>query len=90
MVIGLSLNELAERSGVSSRHLSNVSRRRSHMGVKVQWRVEALLQAQAAPANKPSVDCRTLWERSRCTTEPTVFWATLAKAEGCRWLARRL
>ena len=63
--MGLSLNELAERAGVSSRHLTNVSRGRSHLGVKVQRRVEELLQApaQAAPASKPNVDCRALWER---------------------------
>ena len=36
------------------------------MGVKVQQRVEALLQApaQAAPAQKPKVNCRALWERT--------------------------
>ena len=63
--MGMTMGELAERAGVSSRHLSNVSRGRSHMGVKVQRRVEELLQApaQAAPASKPSVDCRALWER---------------------------
>ena len=63
--MGLSMNELAEQAGVSSRHLSDVSRGRSNMGVKVQQRVEALLQApaQAAPARKPSVDCRALWDR---------------------------
>ena len=63
--MGLSMGELAERAGVSSRHLSNVSRGRSHLGVKVQRMVEELLQApaQAAPASKPNVDCRALWER---------------------------
>ena len=63
--MGLSLNELAERAGEFSRHLSNVSRGRSHMVVKVQRRVEELLQAPApaAPATKPNVDCRALWKR---------------------------
>ena len=63
--MGLSMGELAERAGVSRGYISEVSRGRRNMGVKVQRRVEALLQApaQAAPANKPSVDCGALWER---------------------------
>ena len=63
--MGLSMGELAERAGVSSKYMSEVSRGPRNMGVKVQRRVEELLQApaQAAPANKPSVDCRALWER---------------------------
>ena len=63
--MGLSMGELAERAGVSRGYISEVSRGRRNMGVKVQRRVEELLQApaQAAPAEKPSVDCRTLWER---------------------------
>ena len=63
--MGLSMGELAERAGVSSKYMSEVSRGRRNMGVKVQRRVEALLQApaQAAPAEKPNVDCRALWER---------------------------
>ena len=63
--MGLSMNQLAERAGVSSKFLSDVSRGRRNMGVKVQQRVEALLQApdQAAPAQKPRVDCRALWDR---------------------------
>ena len=52
---------------MSSGYLSDVSRGRRNMGVKVQRRVEALLQApaQAAPAqNGPrSIDPRALWER---------------------------
>ena len=63
--MGMSMNQLAERAGVSSSYLSDVSRGRRNMGVKVQQRVEALLQApaQAAPAQKPKVDCRALWDR---------------------------
>ncbi len=63
--MGMSMNQLAERAGVSSGYLSDVSRGRRNMGVKVQQRVEALLQApaQAAPAQKPGVDCRALWDR---------------------------
>ena len=63
--MGMSMNQLAERAGVSSGYLSDVSRGRRNMGVKVQQRVEALLQApaQAAPPRKPKVDCRALWDR---------------------------
>ena len=63
--MGMSMNQLAEKAGVSSGYLSDVSRGRRNMGVKVQRRVEALLQApaQAAPAQKPRIDCRALWER---------------------------
>ena len=63
--MGLSMGELADRAGVSRGYISEVSRGRRNMGVKVQRRVEELLQApaQAAPAHKPSVDCRALWER---------------------------
>ena len=63
--MGLSMNELAAKAGVSSGYLSDVSRGRRNMGVKVQQRVEALLQApaQAAPAQKPRVNCRALWDR---------------------------
>ena len=63
--MGLSMNQLAEKAGVSKGYMSDVSRGRRNMGVKVQQRVEALLQApaQAAPAQKPRIDCRALWER---------------------------
>ena len=63
--MGMSMNQLAEKAGVSSGYLSDVSRGRRNMGVKTQQRVEALLQApaQAAPAQKPKIDCRALWDR---------------------------
>ena len=63
--MGLSMNQLAEKAGVSKGYMSDVSRGRRNMGVKVQQRVEALLQApaQAAPAQKPKIDCRALWDR---------------------------
>ena len=61
----MSMNQRAEKAGVSSGYLSDVSRGRRNMGVKVQQWVEALLQAPAyaAPAQKPRVDCRALWDR---------------------------
>ena len=62
---GISQKEVARRAGISCGYLSDVSRGRRNMGVKVQQRVETLLQApaKAAPARKPRVDCRALWER---------------------------
>ena len=64
--MGMSMNDLAEKAGVSSGYLSDVSRGRRNMGVKVQQRVEALLQApaQAAPAQNPksiAAPCGTAW-----------------------------
>ena len=63
--MGLSMGELAEKAGVSRSFMSEVARGRRNMGVKVQQRVEALLQApaQAGPAQKPRVDCRAVWDR---------------------------
>ncbi len=63
--MGMSMGELAEKAGVSRSFMSEVARGRRNMGVKVQQRVEALLQApaQAGPAQKPKVDCRALWDR---------------------------
>ena len=63
--MGLTQKELARQVGVSAGYLSDVCRGRRNMGVKVQQRVEALFQApaQAAPAQKPRIDCRALWER---------------------------
>ena len=63
--MGMSMGELAEKAGVSRSFMSEVARGRRNMGVKVQQRVEALLQApaQAAPARKPGIDCRALWDR---------------------------
>ena len=57
--------ELAERVGVSYGYMSQVSRGRRNMGVKVQARVEAVLNAPARveSARIPSVDCRALWDR---------------------------
>ena len=63
--MGMSMGDLAEKAGVSRSYMSEVARGKRHMGVKVQQRVEVLLQApaQAAPAQKPRLDCRALWDR---------------------------
>ena len=50
--LGMTMQDLADRAGVSYGYMSDVSRGRRHMGVKVQARVESALHAPAkvAPA----------------------------------------
>ncbi len=63
--LGMSMGELADRVGVSRGYITQVSRGRRRMGVKVQARVAAALNAQirVESAKPASVDCRVLWER---------------------------
>ena len=63
--LGMSLRELAVRVGVSYGYMSQVSRGRRNMGVKVQARMAAALEAPAkvAPAQCASVDPQVLWDR---------------------------
>ena len=63
--LGMSLRNLAERVGVSYGYMSQVSRGRGNMGVKVQARVESALEAPAkvAPAKCAGVDREVLWGR---------------------------
>ena len=63
--LGMSLTELAERVGVSYGHMSQVSRGHRNMGVRVQARMEAALEAPAkvAPAECAAIDAQILWER---------------------------
>ena len=63
--LGMSMMELAERVGVTPGYMTEVSRGRRRMGVKVQARVEAALDAQAtvAPAKRACVDQQALWSR---------------------------
>ena len=63
--LGMSMRDLAERVGVTPGYMTEVSRGRRRMGVKVQARVEAALDAQAtvAPANRACVDQQALWSR---------------------------
>ena len=64
-VVGMSMMELAERVGVSYGYMSQMSRGRRNMGVKVQARVEAVLEApvKVEAAQRASVDCEALWDR---------------------------
>ena len=61
----MSMGQLAERVGVSSNHMSEVSRGRKNMSPRVQSRVEAALDApvKVEPAEQGDVDPRALWDR---------------------------
>ena len=63
--LGMSMKELADRAGVTPGYMTEVSRGRRRMGVKVQARVEAALETQAtvAPADRACVDQQALWSR---------------------------
>ena len=63
--LGMSMQDLAERVGVTPGYMSEVSRGRRRMGVKVQVRVESVLEAQAtvASAKRACVDQQALWSR---------------------------
>ena len=63
--LGMSMGELEDRVGVSRGYMTQVSRGYRNMGVEVQRRVEAALEApvQIAPAQLPCVDQRALWDR---------------------------
>ena len=63
--LGMSMRDLAERAGVTPGYMSEVSRGRRRMGVKVQARVEAILETQAtvAPEKRACVDQQALWSR---------------------------
>ena len=63
--LGMNLRELADRAGVSYGYLSQVSRGRRSVGVKVQARVESALEApvKIAPAQPACIDREAVWGR---------------------------
>ena len=63
--LGMSMQDLAERAGVSYGYMTQVSRGYRNMGVKVQARVESALEAPAkiAPAKCAVVDRQAVWDR---------------------------
>ena len=63
--VGLSMGELADRVGISRSYLSQAARGDRNFGPQVQARVEAELRApvKVEAAQRPTVDCRALWER---------------------------
>ena len=63
--LGMTMRELAERVGVSAGYMSEVSRGRRGMGVRVQALVEAALEAEAtvASAQLACVDTKAVWDR---------------------------
>ena len=65
--LGMSMQVLAERVGVSYGYMVQASRGRRNMGVKVQARVESAIQAPArvAPEQCPSIDREAVRKRLR-------------------------
>ena len=63
--LGMSMRELAELAGVSHGYLSQISRGRGSMGVKVQARIESVLEApvKVAPEQPASIDREVMWGR---------------------------
>ena len=63
--LGMSMQDLAERVGVSHGYMTMMARGRRNMGVKVQARVESALEAPAkvVPERCAGVDREVLWER---------------------------
>ena len=63
--LGMSMRELAERAGVSHGYLSQISRGRGSMGVKVQARIASALEApvKVAPAQPADIDREAMWGR---------------------------
>ena len=63
--LGMNMQDLAERVGVSYGYITQVSRGYRNMGVKVQARVESALEAPArvAPAKCAGVDRQAVWDR---------------------------
>ncbi len=62
---GMSLGELADRVGVSASYMTMVARGNRSMGVKLQARVESMLQApvKVESAQCPDIDRRVIWEQ---------------------------
>ncbi len=63
--LGMSMQDLADRVGVSYGYMTEVSRGRRDMGVKVQARVESALKApvKIEPAQCASIDRQVVWDR---------------------------
>ena len=63
--LGMTMQDLAGRVGVSYSYMTQVARGRQSMGVKVQARVASALEAPAkvAPAQPACIDREAVWER---------------------------
>ena len=62
---GMSLREVAERTGLSYGHVVMVSRGQRSLSPAAQARMESVLDApvKIEAAQLPSIDCRVLWDR---------------------------
>ena len=63
--MGMTMEDLADRAGISYGYLIQVSRGHRNMGVRVQARIEAVLEGpvEVAPAQPACIDPQALWER---------------------------
>ena len=63
--LGMTMQDLADRVGVSYGYMSMVARGRGSMGVKVQARIASVLEApvKVAPAQPASIDREAMWGR---------------------------
>ena len=63
--LGMTMQDLAGRVGVSYSYMTQVARGRQSMGVKVQARMESALEAPAkvAPAQPACIDREAVWDR---------------------------
>ena len=63
--LGMTMQDLADRVGVSYGYMSMVARGRRSMGVKVQARIASVLEApvKVAPAQPASIDREAVWDR---------------------------
>ena len=63
--LGMTMQDLADRVGVSYSYMTQVARGRQHMGVKVQARVESALEgpAKVALAQCAGIDREAMWDR---------------------------
>ena len=65
--LGMTLKELADKVGVSLSYMSQVARGHRHMGVKLQTKAEAALQApvRVEAAKCPGIDQRVVWDQMK-------------------------
>ncbi len=59
--LGMTMHDLADRVGVSYGYMTHIARGHGHMGVKVQARVESVLQAPAKVAPAQCANRQGTW-----------------------------
>ena len=66
--LGMTMQDLADRAGVSYSYMTQVARGRQSMGVKVQARVESALQARRRSRPPSAPTARDAWWPGRAAT----------------------